>query len=62
MKIFKDYTLSWWQMGIFKLSLLAIGIAIGANWPQVFVEYTTILVIIGVILGAYLGYVSWLKK
>ena len=36
MKYFKDYTLSWWQFGLMKISLIALGILIGCTWPAVF--------------------------
>lgn len=62
MKIFKNYTFTWWQAGIFKLSLLAIGVAIGANWPEVFAPYTVILVVIGIVLGIYLATISFRKQ
>ncbi|OHA18213.1 MAG: hypothetical protein A2664_01960 [Candidatus Taylorbacteria bacterium RIFCSPHIGHO2_01_FULL_46_22b] len=51
----------WRQIGLLKLSMLAIGIVIGANWPQVFVGYTTMLVVVAVVIGIYLGFV-WFKK
>lgn len=61
MKIFKSYTFAWWQMGVFKLALLAIGIAIGATWSQAFLPYTIALVVIGVVLGMYLVVISFKK-
>lgn len=61
MNLFKNYTFTWWQVAIFKIALLAIGVAVGANWPQVFVQYTTILVIIGLAIGIYIAFVSFKK-
>ena len=58
MKLFKAYTFKWWQIGIFKLALLAIGIAIGAYWHDFFGANLTALIIIAVIAGAYTMYVS----
>ncbi|MFZ2149620.1 MAG: hypothetical protein WAV15_00450 [Minisyncoccia bacterium] len=58
MKIFKNYTYSWWQIGIFKLALLAIGVAIGAFWGEIFFRYSFILAVIGVILAIYIIVVS----
>jgi uncharacterized membrane protein YgaE (UPF0421/DUF939 family) len=46
---------------LFKIALLAIGIAVGANWPQVFAQYTRILVIIGLAIGIYIAFVSFKK-
>jgi uncharacterized membrane protein YgaE (UPF0421/DUF939 family) len=61
MTILKNYTFTWWQAGIFKLCLLAIGIAIGASWPQIFSGYITLLVVIGVVLGIYLATIFFRK-
>ncbi len=61
MKIFKDITYAWWQIGLLKLALLCCGIAIGANWPLFFVQYTTLLIILFLVSGLYLG-VVWLKN
>jgi uncharacterized membrane protein YgaE (UPF0421/DUF939 family) len=58
MKIFKNYTYTWWQMGIFKLSLLAIGAAIGAHWGEILFPYSLLLIIIGVILAIYVISIS----
>ncbi len=61
MTIFKTASYTWWQIGLFKLSLLCIGIAIGAYWPAVFLPYLGILLITGIVLGIYIGAV-WLRQ
>ena len=58
MNIFKKYTYNWWQIGLLKLALFSFGIAIGAYWHEVFFQYITILVSIGVVLAVYIGFVS----
>ncbi|AEH61162.1 ribosomal protein L22 [Methanosalsum zhilinae DSM 4017] len=58
MQLFKSYTFTWWQIGIFKLALLAIGIAIGAYWNEIFSDYLIALIVIAVITNAYIIYVS----
>ena len=58
MKLFKSYTFSWWQMGVFKLALLAIGAAIGAYWHEFFGAGLAALIVIAVIASAYIMYVS----
>jgi hypothetical protein len=55
---FKSYTFTWWQIGIFKLALLAIGVAIGAYWSAFFKNYLALLIIIGVISSAYIIFIS----
>ena len=57
MNIFKPKTLTIWQVGCIKLTMLAFGLAIGATWSSVFVPYTWCLIILGVILAIYLLFV-----
>ncbi|HXK39961.1 MAG TPA: hypothetical protein VJ837_03965 [Candidatus Paceibacterota bacterium] len=59
MTIFKNYTYRWWQIGLFKLALLAIGIAIGAYWQEVLLPYLAVVLAVGVVLGAYIALVSF---
>lgn len=33
---FHDYVMTWWQAGLLKVALLALGILIGASWPGFF--------------------------
>lgn len=61
MNIFKSGTLTWWQVGVLKVSVLCIGIAVGANWPDVFVSHTLLLVAVGIVLGLYLLF-PWFGK
>lgn len=61
MNIFKNTAFTWPQIALLKLSVLLIGIAVGANWPAVFVSYTWPLVIVAVVLGIYLV-VVWRKE
>ncbi|MBU1293052.1 hypothetical protein KJ819_03250 [Patescibacteria group bacterium] len=58
MNIFKNHTYSWWQIGIFKLSLLAIGVAIGAYWQGLFLPHLALLVSVGVVFALYIIYIS----
>jgi len=57
MNLFKSGTLTWWQVGALKLSLLCIGIAIGAHWSEIFVSYFVVLLALGLALGFYVAYV-----
>ncbi len=61
MNIFKSTRFTWWQLGILKWSVLFIGIAVGATWPEIFEPYAFKLLIVGVVAGVYLGIV-WLKS
>lgn len=58
MNLFKSYTYAWWQIGIFKLALLAIGVAIGAYWSEFFGANLAVLIIIAIVTSAYTMYVS----
>lgn len=51
---FKSYTFAWWQIGIFKLALLAIGVAIGAYWHDFFRAHLISLIIVAVIASVYI--------
>jgi len=53
MKLFTSYTFKWWQMGVFKLALLSIGIIIGSIWPELFQDMRTLLIIIAVLTSGY---------
>ncbi len=57
MNLFKTFTLKWWQAGVFKWGMLALGIAVGAFWHDFFGDYLPAL---GAIAVTFLGYVTWL--
>jgi hypothetical protein len=59
MKVFKNYTLTWQQVGIFKFCPLVAGVAIGAYWHDFFGALLTALVFIAVATGAYVAYVTF---
>ena len=61
MKLFKPYTYTWWQIGIFKMALLSVGAIIGSYWHVFFQNNLTVFVIIAIIGAGYIWYVS-LKK
>lgn len=47
--IFRAYTLTWRQMAIFKIGLLALGIAAGVYWHEFFAQYLTALIVVAVL-------------
>ena len=57
MNIFSNSTFAWWQIGLFKLSVLTFGIAVGAYWADVFLPYFTPLLIVAAVSGLYVAYV-----
>jgi uncharacterized membrane protein len=56
MKIFKDYTLHWWQFGLLKLSLIAFGILLGSRWANMFSTppITIVLLVLFIVPSLYL--------
>ena len=62
MTIFRSYTFSWWQVGIFKLALLSIGAIIGSYWNEFFASNMTVVVIVAIIAGLYSGYITITQK
>jgi len=59
MNPFKTFTLRWWQAGVFKWGMLALGIAIGAYWHDFFSGYLLILLAVAVVCLAYVTCVWW---
>ena len=59
MKIFKDYTFKWWQMGMLKLALFFFGLAIGAYWSGLFLSWAAVLFVIGLVFGVYIAFVAF---
>lgn len=59
MNLFKSFTLQWWQAGLFKVGLLALGIAVGAYWHGLFTGFLPALIIIAAICLAYITVVWW---
>lgn len=60
MIIFKTKSVKWWEISLLKICVLAFGLTIGANWPEIFVRYTTTLIVITVVLSIYFAFV-WFK-
>jgi len=58
MNLFKNYTFSWKQIGVFKLALLSIGVIIGSIWHEFFSENITIVVIVAFVATLYIMSVS----
>ncbi len=61
MNIFKSYTLKWWQVSLFKIAMVSLGVAIGATWPEIFIRWTPVLWLLFITLAIYISYI-WLKQ
>ncbi|PJE64301.1 MAG: hypothetical protein COU90_02520 [Candidatus Ryanbacteria bacterium CG10_big_fil_rev_8_21_14_0_10_43_42] len=57
--LFKPITLRWWQVSVVKISLLSLGIYIGATWTDIFEKWTTILLAVFIVTAFYLIIVWW---
>ncbi len=57
MNILKTFTLKWWQTGLFKWGMLALGIAIGTYWHDLFGGYLPILMSMAVVTLVYISFV-----
>lgn len=58
---FHSDSFTWWQLDLLKWAVLFIGISVGSLWPEIFARYAIFLLIIGLLISAYLGYV-WLRS
>ncbi len=58
MHVFRSYTFSWLQIGIFKFAMITIGLAIGAYWHELVREYIRAIVVIAIVTSAYIGYIT----
>jgi len=61
MNLFKAFTMSWWQVGLFKLGMLALGMLIGVYFHAVLANYVAVLAVIAVLSLGYVTYV-WLRQ
>jgi hypothetical protein len=61
MKFFKSFTFAWWQLSLLKLSMAALGLAVGSTWPGVFAGWRDLLLILFAVPAFYVSYV-WLKQ
>ncbi len=59
MDIFKSFTLKWWETGLFKLCLISMGILIGATWPDIFIHWRSVLLVLFIVPTIYLSWVWW---
>ena len=59
MNIFKSMTLTWKQIGAFKLCLLSLGIMVGAYFSAFFLQWMVALAVIFVVTAVYIVSVWW---
>ena len=61
MRFFKSFTFAWWQLSLFKLSMVAFGVVVGSTWPGLFVGWRELLLVVFVVPAFYVSYV-WMKQ
>jgi hypothetical protein len=61
MTVFKSFTFAWWQLGVLKLALLSLGVVVGSTWPEVFVGWRDLLVVLFVVPAFYITYL-WFRQ
>ena len=59
MRILKSFTLKWWETGLFKLSLLSLGLLLGSTWPDLFSPWRPALCVAFVLSTVYVSWVWW---
>jgi hypothetical protein len=61
MKLFKNVSMSIWDIGLVKFAISCMALGIGSTWPNIFAPYATPLFIVGILVGLFSLY-SWIKK
>jgi hypothetical protein len=59
MKIFTSTTFTWWQLGLFKISMISLGIILGVYFQAFFLRWIVIVTILFVALAIYITKVWW---
>lgn len=58
MKLFKSYSFTWQEVGIFKLALMLIGAIFGAYFSDFVKDYLLIIIVLAVVLSGYILYIA----
>lgn len=56
MKLFRDYLMPWWQVGLLKLYVMVVGLIIGSYFAEQVLPYMKLLIVIFVVLAIYFSY------
>ncbi len=56
--LFKSYTFTWYEVGVFKLALLSIGVLIGARAAAFVLQFETMIAVVAVLATGYSLYVA----
>jgi len=56
MKLFRNYTMTWWQVGLLKTYVMVVGLLVGSYFASYVIALTVPLLIIFVVLAVYFIY------
>ena len=56
MKLFHDYTMTWWQIGLFKMYLFVVGLFVGSYFADIVAGLYPVLFAVFVVLALYFSY------
>ena len=59
MNIFKSFTMKWWEGGLFKVSMISLGIVIGATWPEIISPLRALFLALFAVLAIYISWIWW---
>lgn len=60
--MFKKFTMRWWEVGIFKVSLLSFGIVIGMYWKDILLPSSQNLTVVAAIGFFYILYIWCIQQ
>jgi hypothetical protein len=60
-RFFQSFTFAWWQLSLFKLAMVSLGLVVGSTWPEVFAGWRDLLLVLFVAPAFYVSYL-WLKQ
>ena len=55
----KTYTVTWWQVLLLKVSLIALGVGIGSTWHEFFARWIAVVWAVFLITAACRAYFWW---
>ena len=56
MKLFRNYTMTWWQIGLLKLYVFVVGLLVGSFFVEVVSGWYTPLLVVFIVLLVYFSY------
>lgn len=60
--VFRDYTFTWWHMGVFKIALLAIGAIAGAYGASFVMSFLWVFIVLAAVASAFIIIASFMGR